>query len=428
LASGVSAAAVTPTTRDAYELNPNTRQATTNRLAGANSDAAGNQQAIAGGTFTYDAENRLKQSDVNKTTVYRYDGDGRRVQKIQCALGTAGCDTTITGAVVTTYVYDAMGELAAEWTNAPDATSPATTAYPMADHLGSIRLVTDSTGAVKECHDYLPFGEEIVAGVGDRGSCYPANPAKGPLFTGKERDGETQTSANPPGLDFFGARYFSAALGRFTTPDWSAAPEPVPYADLGDPQTLNLYGYVRGNPLRFRDPDGHGMWDWVWTVLAPPKKKTPPPPPPPPRPPAPPPPPFLKPNPTFPSVDAAGLAAAKLANNATQRGRVEFGTRIFKIAPGQYSYSDLVSQGVRDRVDVDSGRNQPRVPPGTTLAGTAHAHPLALDLAFERFSGQDRANARIEHIPTYLGTPSGSIIVYNPTVTPERHEYLEYHR
>ena len=59
------------------------------------------------------------------------------------------------------------------------------------------------------------------------------------------------------GLDYFGARYFSAAQGRFTTPDWSAIPQAVPFARLGDPQTLNLYQYTRNNPLRFRDRDGH---------------------------------------------------------------------------------------------------------------------------------------------------------------------------
>jgi RHS repeat-associated protein len=65
-------------------------------------------------------------------------------------------------------------------------------------------------------------------------------------FTGKERDAET-------GLDYFGARYFSAAQGRFTCPDWSAKPEPIPYADLKDPQTLNLYSYGRNNPLNTVD-------------------------------------------------------------------------------------------------------------------------------------------------------------------------------
>jgi RHS repeat-associated protein len=81
-------------------------------------------------------------------------------------------------------------------------------------------------------------------------------------FTGKERDGES-------GLDMFGARYYGSSLGRFMTPDWAAEPEPVPYANLKDPQTLNLYGYVRNNPLSKTDPDGHCDVDgehhnWVW--------------------------------------------------------------------------------------------------------------------------------------------------------------------
>ena len=59
------------------------------------------------------------------------------------------------------------------------------------------------------------------------------------------------------GLDYFGARYFSGAQGRWTSPDWSATPQPVPYADLSDPQTINLYAYLRNNPLRGRDSDGH---------------------------------------------------------------------------------------------------------------------------------------------------------------------------
>jgi RHS repeat-associated protein len=63
-------------------------------------------------------------------------------------------------------------------------------------------------------------------------------------FTGKERDAET-------GLDYFDARYFSGAQGRFTSPD---RPQLDQHAE--DPQSWNLYSYVRNNPLRFIDPTG----------------------------------------------------------------------------------------------------------------------------------------------------------------------------
>ena len=63
-------------------------------------------------------------------------------------------------------------------------------------------------------------------------------------FTSKERDSET-------GLDFFGARYMSSAEGRFTSPD-------RPFVDQHpqDPQSWNLYAYVRSNPLALVDPSG----------------------------------------------------------------------------------------------------------------------------------------------------------------------------
>ncbi|MEO8659375.1 MAG: RHS repeat-associated core domain-containing protein [Bryobacteraceae bacterium] len=54
------------------------------------------------------------------------------------------------------------------------------------------------------------------------------------------------------GSDYFGARYFSSAQGRFTSVD----PIWVTMERLMDPQRLNLYSYARNNPLRFIDPDG----------------------------------------------------------------------------------------------------------------------------------------------------------------------------
>lgn len=57
-------------------------------------------------------------------------------------------------------------------------------------------------------------------------------------FTGKERDSES-------GLDMFGAWYYASTMGRFMTPDWSARPTPAPYAGFDNPQSLNLYSYVK---------------------------------------------------------------------------------------------------------------------------------------------------------------------------------------
>ena len=82
---------------------------------------------------------------------------------------------------------------------------------------------------------------------------YDCNPSFACLtykFTGKERDSES-------GNDYFEARYYSSAMGRFMSPDWSAKQDPVPYARLDNPQSLNLYAYLRNNPLGGVDADGH---------------------------------------------------------------------------------------------------------------------------------------------------------------------------
>jgi RHS repeat-associated protein len=69
-------------------------------------------------------------------------------------------------------------------------------------------------------------------------------------YPGKERDTES-------GNDYFGARYYASSMGRFMSPDWSKTPQGVPYADLTNPQSLNLYQYMRNNPLGGVDKDGH---------------------------------------------------------------------------------------------------------------------------------------------------------------------------
>ncbi|QOY86918.1 RHS repeat-associated core domain-containing protein [Paludibaculum fermentans] len=239
-------------------------------IAGSTWDGAGNLNNIGTGSFLfyYDAENRMIRSVLGSATVYQYDGQGRRVARIDCPSNMTTCDAATAGAAVTSFAYDAQGQLAAEYSNHPSS-QPCTTCYLLADHLGSTRVMTDSIGTAVQCHDYLPFGEELLAGTSGRNGCYLPASGSGVLFTGKERDAETS-------LDYFGARYYSSAQGRFTSPDefpggivdpftdqQASQPGPLPYADITDPQTLNKYGYVRNNPLRYTDPDGHDWQDAV---------------------------------------------------------------------------------------------------------------------------------------------------------------------
>jgi RHS repeat-associated protein len=227
----------------------------TNRLAGTNNyDPRGNLKSYGSYTLTYDGEGRISSaSGVAPSTKYEYDGEGRRVRAHSCpSLSTCSPGS---GASTTVYVYDAFGKLAAEYS--PNAGQSGTSYFTL-DHLGSTRLETNGSGQPISCSDYLPFGEEISAGYGSRPSCFAPTDTK-QRFTGKERDTET-------GLDYFLARYYSGAQGRFTSSDWSEKPQPVPYADLSDPQTLNLFVYVRNNPLSQADSDGH-CYPWC-TMLS----------------------------------------------------------------------------------------------------------------------------------------------------------------
>jgi RHS repeat-associated protein len=117
---------------------------------------------------------------------------------------------------------------------------PQTTRFYLSDPLGTAQLEMTSTGYPLWKGEFSPFGQEIDSQT-------TANNYK---FTGKERDTES-------GFDYFGARYYNSNMGRWISPDWAAKPEAVPYSDLHNPQSLNLYGYVNNNPLSKADPDGH---------------------------------------------------------------------------------------------------------------------------------------------------------------------------
>jgi RHS repeat-associated protein len=109
------------------------------------------------------------------------------------------------------------------------------------DWLGTERARSNTAGTVTETCTSLPYGDDLVCSGTDVSPLH---------FTGKMRDAET-------GLDDFPARYYSSGQGRWYSPDWVSAQVPVPYADLHNPQSLNLYDYVGSDPTNHADADGH---------------------------------------------------------------------------------------------------------------------------------------------------------------------------
>ncbi|MDQ3688043.1 MAG: DUF4214 domain-containing protein [Acidobacteriota bacterium] len=138
--------------------------------------------------------------------------------------------------------------------------------WQMTDHTGSVRVVLDEAGVVKGRHDYLPFGDEIVAGFqqppgggAPERSGEPNIMSPGvenstglhnwqttirPRFAEMEKDAAT-------GLEHTQWRKYDSWAGRWTTPD--------PYLgsmSVGDPQSFNSYAYVSNDPINLIDPSG----------------------------------------------------------------------------------------------------------------------------------------------------------------------------
>jgi RHS repeat-associated protein len=204
-------------------------------------DAAGNMTYDAVGQYySYDSENRITGSN---GYTYTYDGDGNRVKKSNGSTGTLYwymspgivAESDLSGNLQSEYVFFDGQRVARK-----DFPGLAVSYY-FSDHLKTTDVVTDAQGNIKNESDFYPWGGELQL---------LANDSNHYKFTGKERDTET-------GLDYFGARYYSNGLGRFITPDWAAKATAVPYAEFADPQSLNLYSYVRNVPTTRFDPDGH---------------------------------------------------------------------------------------------------------------------------------------------------------------------------
>ncbi len=204
-------------------------------------DSSGNTLGDGTYSYTWDGESQMKTA---AGVTYAYDGDGRRAAKVGSKLywyGSGGeilSETDAAGNTLNEYVFFGGKRVAV-------VSASGSALYYAADLLGSSRVIVQSNGTLCYDADFTPFGGERP---------YTSTCPQNYKFEGKERDTETQN-------DDFGARYYSWRFGRWLSSDWSAVPVAVPYANLTNPQTLNLYSMVADDPESFADLDGHAAGD-----------------------------------------------------------------------------------------------------------------------------------------------------------------------
>src|SRR3990172_4805785 len=236
-----------------------------NRLSGTNSggnasmtyDAQDRMSAYGAASYTYGPSGDLRTKAAGgQTTTYSYDAlgslmgawlpDGRVIEYVVDGLNRR-VGKKVNGALVEGFLYDgqfrpvawldATGAVKATFVyglhvNVPEyMTTSAGTYRFIHDHLGSPRLVVDTTsGAVVQRMDYDSFGQVLA----------DTNPGFQPFgFAGGLWDRDT-------GLVRFGARDYDPSVGRWTNKD----------ARLFDAGDTNLYAYVANDPVNFIDPEG----------------------------------------------------------------------------------------------------------------------------------------------------------------------------
>jgi len=192
-------------------------------------------------------ENRLQQVTYGaNTSAYTYDGDGRRMKKVEEGTTThfpvQYLERNVTSGQTQSHYYFGGKYVATRF--AQPGYSDVT--YLHQEHLESTKVRTDSNGGTDGDRRYEPYGG-VRAQTGTIGV--------GKLFTGQRLDGTE--------LCYYNARYYDPGIGRFVSAD-PVVPDP------GNPQSLNRYSYVLNNPLRYTDPTGecwgplHGICVQVW--------------------------------------------------------------------------------------------------------------------------------------------------------------------
>ncbi|MGH7260610.1 MAG: RHS repeat-associated core domain-containing protein [Nitrospiraceae bacterium] len=189
--------------------------------------------------YTYDAENRLTKVEEFTagsptpvaTSTYRYDGLGRRIEKV----GNGQTRRYVYDGEDILLEYDGGNVLQARHTHGPGidvpiaVTKAGSTFFYHQDGLGTVTDLTDSAGAVAKAYAYDSHGN-ILESPGTVDQPY--------TFTGREFDAET-------GLYYYRARYYDPTIGRYISED-----------PIGFNGGIDFYAYVLNNPINRSDQFG----------------------------------------------------------------------------------------------------------------------------------------------------------------------------
>jgi RHS repeat-associated protein len=198
--------------------------------------------------YVWDYRNRLTSVTVKdvigvviKSVAYTYDVYNQRIAKVVDADGVGAAPATTerfvydgnqislvfdgAGSQTHRYLYGAgVDQILADETNG-------TVRWAVTDRLGSVTDVIDGQGVVLNHLVYDSFGHVVSQTDASVEFRYG--------YTGREFDQET-------GLDYYRARYYDSAVGRFISED------PLGFG-AGD---TNIYRYVGNSPTNWRDPSG----------------------------------------------------------------------------------------------------------------------------------------------------------------------------
>ena len=203
-------------------------------------DSTGDTIATGGNSYAYNSWLRLVSMNGGQVAL-AYNGLGQLVSKTANGITTQYLiddlsptgypqvvEELVNGQVSRQYTYglERINELQTV-NNTPTAS------FYQYDGRGTVRMLTNSAGAVTDTYEYDAFGNEI-AHTGSTPNAY--------LYRGERYDSDL-------GLYYLRARWYNPVTGRFMTRD--------PYeGSIYDPASLHRYNYSRANPVNFIDPSG----------------------------------------------------------------------------------------------------------------------------------------------------------------------------